>query len=90
MQGMQGILGTRRGDEIIATFANTDTPKVRDVYYGFEHFTSYREDDQKTKKMLVGVLGNAGVKKVTIRPCDILSRAGRRDFWLIPRATMTT
>ena len=61
--GMQGILGTQRGNEIIATFANKEDPQVRDVYFGMVHFTSYREDDQEAKKILVGFLGNAGVRK---------------------------
>src|SRR3989338_6951490 len=61
--GMQGILGTQRGNEIIATYPNKEDPQVRDVYFGLVHFTSYRDDDQEAKKILVGFLGNAGVRK---------------------------
>lgn len=64
--GMQGILGTQRGNEIIATYPNKEDPQVRDVYFGMVHFTSYREDDQEAKKILVGFLGNAGVRKEAV------------------------
>lgn len=64
--GMQGILGTQRGNEIIATFTNKEDSGVRDVYFGMTHFTSYREDDREAKKILVGFLGNSGVRKVEV------------------------
>jgi hypothetical protein len=64
--GMQGILGTQRGNEIIATVTNKNDPGLRDVYFGMTHFTSYREDDREAKKILVGFLGNAGVRKKAI------------------------
>lgn len=64
--GMQGILGTQRGNEIIATVTNKNDPGVRDVYFGMTHFTSYRADDREAKKILVGFLGNAGVRKTAI------------------------
>jgi len=64
--GMQGILGTQRGNEIIATVPNKDDPGVRDVYFGMAHFTSYRVDDREAKKILVGFLGNSGVRKKAI------------------------
>ena len=63
---MQGILGTQRGNEIIATVTNTNDPGLRDVYFGMRHFTSYRADDKETKKILVGFLGNAGVRNTAI------------------------
>ena len=46
----QGILGTQRGNEIIATYINEKDPNLRDVYFGMVRFTSYREDDQEAKK----------------------------------------
>jgi len=64
--GMQGILGTQRGNEIIATVTNKNDPGVRDVYFGMRHFTSYRADDKEAKKILVGFLGNAGVRNTAI------------------------
>ncbi len=64
--GMQGILGTQRGDELIATFTSEKDPDVRDVYFGMTRFASYREDDQEAKKILVGFLGNADVRKVAV------------------------
>lgn len=81
--GMQGILGTQRGNEIIATFKNKKDPEVRDVYFGMVHFTSYREDDQEAKKILLGFLANAGVRKVAIsrsfqtNPC-LVSRYSKK------------
>ena len=73
--GMQGILGTQRGNEIISTIENRKDPNVCDVYFGMTHFTSYRKDDSEAKKILVGLFGNAGVRKVavseafSINPC---------------------
>lgn len=77
--GMQGILGTQRGNEIIATYPNKEDPQVRDVYFGMVHFTSYREDDQEAQKMLVGFLGNAGVRKRAV------SEAFRTNRCLVSR-----
>ena len=72
---MQGILGTQKGNEIISTTTNSKDKDVLDVYFGMTHFTSYRRDDSETKKILVGLFGNAGVRKVavseafSINPC---------------------
>lgn len=63
---MQGILGTQKGNEIISTIENSKDKNVLDVYFGMSHFTSYRRDDSETKKILVGLFGNAGVRKVAI------------------------
>jgi len=73
--GMQGILGTQKGNEIISTTTNSKDKNVLDVYFGMTHFTSYRRDDSETKKILVGLFGNASVRKVavseafSINPC---------------------
>ncbi len=72
---MQGILGTQKGNEIISTTTNSKDKNVLDVYFGMTHFTSYRRDDSETKKILVGLFGNAGVRKMavseafSINPC---------------------
>jgi len=72
---MQGILGTQKGNEIISTIENSKDKNVLDVYFGMTHFTSYRKDDSETKKILVGLFGNASVRKVvvseafSINPC---------------------
>lgn len=63
---MQGILGTQRGNEIIATVTSKKDPGVREVFFGMARFASYREDDQEAKKILVGFLGNASVRKVAV------------------------
>jgi hypothetical protein len=63
---MQGILGTQRGNEIIYTAANSKDKNVLDVYFGMTHFTSLKKDDKEAKKILVGLFGNAGVRKVAI------------------------
>ena len=63
---MQGILGTQKGNEIISTIENSKDKNVLDVYFGMSHFTSYKRDDSETKKILVGLFGNAGVRKVAI------------------------
>lgn len=62
----QGILGTQRGNEIIATYINEKDPNLRDVYFGMVRFTSYREDDQEAKKIMVGFFGNAGVRNIAV------------------------
>ena len=73
--GMQGILGTQKGNEIISTIENSKDKNVLDVYFGMTHFTSYRRDDSETKKILAGLFGNASVRKVavseafSINPC---------------------
>jgi hypothetical protein len=64
--GMQGILGTQKGNEIISTVTNSKDKNILDVYFGMTHFTSYRRDDSETKKILVGLFGNASVRKVAI------------------------
>ena len=63
---MQGILGTQKGNEIISTTINSKDKDVLDVYFGMTHFTSLRKDDKEAKKILVGLFGNAGVRKVAI------------------------
>jgi len=63
---MQGILGTQKGNEIISTIENINDPDVLDVYFGMTHFTSLKKDDKEAKKILVGLFGNASVRKVAI------------------------
>ncbi len=63
---MQGILGTQKGNEIISTIENINDPDVLDIYFGMTHFTSFRKDDKEAKKILIGLFGNAGVRKVAI------------------------
>ncbi len=65
-QGLQGITGTQRGNELIATFENPRDPEVRDIYFGMQHFTSYRNDDKQAIKILSAFLGNTDVHKLTI------------------------
>ena len=64
--GRQGILGTQRGNEIIATYTNEKDSNLRDVYFGMVRFTSYREDDQEAKKIMVGFFGNASVRNIAV------------------------
>jgi len=63
---MQGILGTQKGNEIISTIENSKDKNVLDVYFGMSHFTSLKKDDKEAKKILVGLFGNASVRKVAI------------------------
>ena len=63
---MQGILGTQKGNEIISTTENSKDKDVLDVYFGMTHFTSLKKDDKEAKKIVVGLFGNAGVRKVAI------------------------
>jgi hypothetical protein len=63
---MQGILGTQKGNEIISTATNSKDKNILDVYFGMTHFTSLKKDDKEAKKILVGLFGNAGVRKVAI------------------------
>lgn len=62
----QGVLGTQRGNELLWTAPRKDDPHVRDVYFGFAHFASYREDDLKARNILVGLMGATTIRRQTI------------------------
>lgn len=62
----QGVLGTHKGNELLWTAPSKEDPHVRDVYFGFAHFASYREDDLKARNILVGLMGATSIRRQTI------------------------
>lgn len=59
---MQGIVGTAKGSEVVWTAPNPGNQEIREVYFGFGHFCSYRSRDLKARNILVGLVGATSIR----------------------------
>lgn len=62
----QGVLGTHKGEEVLWTAPSKKDPRVREVYFGFLHFASFRDHDIKARNILVGLMGATSIRRQTI------------------------
>jgi len=76
---MQPILGTEAGHELIWTRSDAADPEVRHLYFGLGHFCTYRADDVKSRNLLVGLTGAAGLKRKAVAEAFGVNRC------LVPR-----
>jgi transposase len=76
---MQPILGTEAGHELIWTTSDAADPEVRHLYFGLGHFCTYRADDVKSRNILVGLTGAAGLKRKAVAEAFGVNRC------LVPR-----